>query len=68
MLITTATTVKEILDQHPGAIEVFEDHGVSIPIECDDCILDTELELCESMCHIDDLDGLIVDLQKLFDA
>ncbi len=67
MLITTETTVKQILDERPDAVEVFEKHGVNVPTECDDCILDTELVLCESMCHIDDLDGLIVDLQALFD-
>lgn len=67
MIITTETTVKQILDERPDAVDVFEKHGVNVPTECDDCILDTELELCESMCHIEDLDGLIVDLQKLFD-
>ncbi|MDZ4837180.1 MAG: hypothetical protein SGJ27_25625 [Candidatus Melainabacteria bacterium] len=67
MIITTATTVKEILDQRPDAVDVFEKHGVNVPTECDECILETELELCDSMCHIDDIDALIVDLQKLFD-
>lgn len=67
LTITTSTTVKEILEERPDAVEVFERHGVNVPTECDECILDTELELCDSMCHIDDLDSLIVDLQKLFD-
>lgn len=67
LTITTSTTVKEILEERPDAVEVFEKHGVNVPTECDECILDTELELCDSMCHIDDLDSLIVDLQKLFD-
>ncbi len=31
-------------------------------------IWDTPLELCESMCHIEDFDGLIGDLQKFVDA
>ena len=66
MLITRSSTVKDILDANPDAVKVFETHGVIVPAECDECILDTELELCDSMCHIDDLDGLINDLQKLF--
>jgi hypothetical protein len=64
MIITTDTTVKSILDQYPDAIKIFELHGVDVPLECDERILDTELVICESMCHIDDLDGLIRDLQK----
>lgn len=67
LTITRNTTVKEILDLRPEAVKVFDDHGVNVPVECDECILDTELDLCDSMCHIDDLDALIVDLQKLFD-
>ena len=68
MLITTQTTVKEILDKRPDAVEVFEKHGVNVPIECDCTVLDTELDICETMCHIEDLDGLIKDLQTLFDS
>lgn len=68
MLITTATTVKEILDTRPEAKEIFLQHGVDVPCECDESILDTELDLCDSMCHIDDLEALIKDLQKLFDS
>ncbi len=65
MEITSATTVKSILDAYPEAVSVFLKHGVDIPSECDESILDTELVDCESMCHIDDLDGLIRDLQML---
>ena len=64
MQITTQTTVKAILDQYPEAVKIFAAHGVEVPLECDESILDTELELCDSMCHIDDLDGLIADLQN----
>ncbi len=67
MLITSSTTVKEILDSAPEAVKIFETHGVDVPLECDESILDTELEICESMCHIDDLPALIEDLQKFFD-
>lgn len=67
MLVTTSTTVKQILEAKPDAVEVFSKHGVEVPLECGECILDTQLELCDSMCHIDDLDSLIRDLQQLFD-
>jgi hypothetical protein len=68
MLITTSTTVKEILDTKPEAVKIFAKHGVDVPLECDESVLDTELELCDSMCHIDDLDGLIKDLQAFFNS
>ncbi|MBX9724176.1 MAG: hypothetical protein K2X81_22400 [Candidatus Obscuribacterales bacterium] len=66
MLITSSTTVKEILETAPEAVKIFEKHGVDVPLECDESILDTELEICESMCHIDDLPALIDDLQTFF--
>lgn len=68
MLVTTNTTVKSILDQYPEAIKVFEQHGVQVPLECDESVLDTELAICDSMCHIDDLNGLMKDLQKFIDT
>ncbi len=68
MQITSETTVKSILDKYPGAVAVFSQHGVEVPTECDESILDTELAICDSMCHIDNLDGLMVDLQKFVDA
>jgi len=63
MDITTETTVKSILDAYPEASKVFEKHGVYIEQECDESILDTELAICDGMCHIDDLDSLISDLR-----
>ncbi len=66
--ITTGTTVKTILDTYPDAGEVFRQHGVEVPLECDESVLDTELAICDSMCHIDDIDALICDLQKFVDA
>ena len=67
MQITVETTVKSILDQYPDAVKVFEQHGVDVPLECDESILDTELAICDSMCHIDDIDALIHDLQKFIE-
>jgi hypothetical protein len=68
MIITQDTTVKNILDAYPDAVAVFEKHGVSVPTECDESILDTELAICDSMCHIDDLDQLMRDLQVFIDS
>lgn len=68
MLITEETTVKNILDVFPDAVNVFENHGVSVPTQCDESILDTELGICDSMCHIDDLDALMRDLQVFVDS
>ena len=68
MQVTAETTVKSILDQYPEAVKVFEKHGVYVPLECDESVLDTELAICDSMCHIDDLDALMRDLQNFIDS
>ena len=68
MIVTPRTTVKEILSERPDAVEVFLRHGVDVPLECDESIHECELQLCDSMCHIDDIDGLIRDLQTFFDT
>lgn len=68
MIITRDTTVKEIIEANPNAAEVFLKHGVDVPLECAESIQDCELELCDSMCHLDDVDALIQDLQTFFDA
>ncbi len=68
MRIIESTTVKSILDAYPDAVKVFLQHGVDVPSQCDESILDTELAICDSMCHVDDLEGLIRDLQTLIDA
>lgn len=67
MQITTETTVKSILDRYPDAIKIFEQHDVDVSLECDESILDTELEICDSMCHIDNLETLMKDLQEFID-
>jgi hypothetical protein len=68
MIITRNTTVKEIIEARPDATTVFLRHGVDVPLECDESVLDCQLDLCDSMCHIDDIDALISDLQKFFDS
>ncbi len=64
MNISLDTTVLNILEQHPDALGVFSNHGVDVSLECPECILDTPLSVCESMCHIDDIEELIKDLQE----
>lgn len=68
MIITRKTTVKEILEEAPTATEVFAQHCVDLSVTCDEAVHGCELEVCESMCRIDDLDALIVDLQKFLDS
>ena len=67
MIISPNTTLKEILDKKPQAVSIFLKHGCDVNGECDESIHDTELELCESMCHLDDFEGLLNELQALFD-
>ncbi|MBA3993007.1 MAG: hypothetical protein C0469_05715 [Cyanobacteria bacterium DS2.3.42] len=64
MLINEESTVQEILEVCPEAVKVFDEHGVNIGLECPESILETALSICEGMCHIDDLEGLIKDLQE----
>ncbi len=68
MLITGETTVKDLVEANAGVLKVFEKHGVDVPSQCDESIQDCSLELCESMCHIEDIDALVRDLQAFFDG
>jgi|LakMenEpi03Aug12_release.lakeMendotaPanAssembly.Ray.scaffolds.fasta_scaffold283828_2 hypothetical protein len=68
MIITRETTVKEIMEEDPKAAELFLQHGVDVPLECAESIQDCNLEICDSMCHLDDVDALIEDLKKIFDS
>jgi hypothetical protein len=68
MIITRSTTVKEIMEARPDATSVFLKYCVDVPLECDESIQDCDLELCDSMCHIDDIDALVCDLEKFFDT
>lgn len=68
MTISQDTTVKSILDAYSDAITIFENHGVDVLTECDETILDTELAICDSMCHIDNLDHLMLDLQAFINS
>ncbi|MBZ0188970.1 MAG: hypothetical protein K8F91_22185 [Candidatus Obscuribacterales bacterium] len=67
MIITGNTTVKEIVEARPDTVSVFPKDGVDVPLQCDESIQDSDLELCDSMCHIDDIDALESDLESFFD-
>lgn len=66
MQITKDTTVKEVLDARPDALSVFSRHGVEVDLECPETILDFPLADCESVCHIDDVDALVQELNAFF--
>ncbi len=68
MQITHDTPLKAILEARPDSLDIFLKHGVDVPLECDESLHDCELSVCETMCHIDDIEGLISDLQQLFDT
>ena len=64
MTITMESLVSEILEAFPEAEAIFVKHGVHVCLECAG-VLDNPLELCETMCGIDDMDGLLKDLQAM---
>lgn len=66
MLVTRETTVREVVDENSETLKIFDRHGVCVESECPDAILDFEIQLCEDMCHIDDIDQLVSDLNELF--
>ena len=63
------TLVGEALFAVPGAEEIFERHGCDATIECTEnhhaeyTLSDTEL-----VCHVDDVDALIGDLNDALEA
>lgn len=66
MKVERSTTVREVIELNENVLEIFEKHGVCVEDECPDAILDFEIEDCESMCHIDDIDQLVTDLNLFF--
>ena len=68
MNVSLNTTVREIIENHRDSLEIFEKHGVCVEDECPDGILDFELADCEGMCHIDDINQLVEDLNGFLAA
>lgn len=66
MNITRETTVKEVLEARPDALSVFSKYGVEVDVECPEAIMDFPLSDCESICHIDNVDVLIKELNEFF--
>lgn len=66
MHVSRTTSVREIIEADKRTLPVFEKHGVSVDLECPDAVLDFPIEDCESMCHIDDVDALVRELNELF--
>ena len=67
MQVTRETTVREVMEKNEKVLEIFDQHGVCVEHECPDGVLDFPIEDCEDMCHIDDIDGLVAELNKFFE-
>ncbi|HYG59862.1 MAG TPA: hypothetical protein VD902_17495 [Symbiobacteriaceae bacterium] len=65
--ITGDTLVSEILEAYPQAAQIFERYGIHVDLECGG-VLDNPLDLCETMCGIDDFEGLVRELKALGSA
>lgn len=61
-LITVEMTVYDVLDQVPGAIELFQQHGVNPTKECVFFTRQIRLRETPERCHLDGLDELILKL------
>lgn len=66
MNVTRNTTVREVVELNENVLQIFERHGVCVEDECPDAVLDFEIEDCEDMCHIDDIEQLVTDLNLFF--
>lgn len=60
--ITAEMTVYDVLDRVPGAIELFQQHGVNPTRECVFFTRQIRLKETPERCHVDDLDELILKL------
>lgn len=60
--ITSEMTVFDVLDQVPGAIELFQQHGVNPTGECAFFTRQIRLKDTPERCHVVDLDKLILKL------
>jgi hypothetical protein len=60
--IMAEMTVYDVLDQVPGAIELFQQHGVNPTRECALFTRQIRLKETPECCHVDDLDELILKL------
>ena len=64
--ITSEMTVFDVLDQVPGAIGLFQQHGVNPTGECAFFTKQIRLKDTPERCHVVDLDKLILKLNATF--
>lgn len=62
--ITLEMTVFDVLDQVPGAIELFREHGVNPTAECGPLTRQIRLMDTPYRCHLVDLDLLVEKLNS----
>lgn len=65
--ISEETTVAKALELHPDAEPIFEDYGVNPTRDCGPNIYTIKLKETPEKCFVDDLDGLISDLNETLD-
>lgn len=65
MEITLQTVIWDILQEMPEARDLFQGHGCDMDAECTDSALENTLDEAVGVCHLDDIDGLILELQAL---
>jgi hypothetical protein len=62
--ITLEMTVFDVLDQVPGAIELFREHGVNPTAECGPLTRQIRLIDTPHRCHLADVDLLVEELNS----
>lgn len=55
-------SIQEIIDNYPGAIEVFKMHGVDVEDGCLFSVRHLPVEECTELCGVEDLDRIIEDI------
>ncbi len=65
MEITRESVVWDVLEQMPEARDLFAGHGCEIDDECTDQAMENSLDVAETVCHLKDIDGLILELNAL---
>jgi hypothetical protein len=67
MEINAETVIWDILEAMPDARALFNDHGCDMDAECNTTAMTNSLQEAVDVCHLQDLDGLILELQALAD-
>lgn len=67
-VITEEMLVAEVLQQVPGAGELFRQHGVDPVKHCGPLTYTTHLAETPDVCRLYDLDGLLLELNAVLQA